>query len=78
MCYQPLYITNKSSYINVEHSVYGYDVPCGHCLDCIQMNRDEWQLRVSFELKDLYANGGCAVFLTFTYDNAHLPHYLVR
>lgn len=78
MCYKPLYISNKSAYINVEHSFYGYDVPCGHCLDCIQMNRDEWQLRVSFELKDLYANGGCAVFLTFTYDNAYLPHYRVR
>ena len=78
MCYQPLYINNKSAYINVEHSVYGYNVPCGRCLDCVQMNRDEWQLRVSFELKDLYAHGGCAVFLTFTYDNAHLPYYRVR
>lgn len=75
MCLQPLHIKNNSSYHVEGISYTGYDVPCGHCLECQQEKRNEWQTRISFELASLYACHGRAVFLTFTYDNEHLPHF---
>lgn len=73
MCLSPIHIPNKSSYIVDGISYSGYDVPCGHCLECQQQKRNEWQTRIAFELSSLYARRGCAVFLTFTYNEAHLP-----
>ena len=73
MCLSPIHIPNKSSYIVDGISYSGYDVPCGHCLECQQQKRNEWQTRIAFELSSLYARGGRAVFLTFTYNDAHLP-----
>ena len=77
MCYRPLFVKNRSSYIDVNTSVYGYSVPCGHCLACQQTKRDEWQTRISFEISSLYKRG-VAVFLTFTYNDANLPHYTLK
>lgn len=78
MCYRPLFVKNHSAYIDVNTSVYGYSVPCGHCLACQQAKRDEWQTRISFEISSLYKRGGVAVFLTFTYNDANLPHYTLK
>lgn len=75
MCTSPLYIKNNSVYKSYLHSFKGYDVPCGRCDECRNTYRNEWQTRISFELSNLYSRGGCAVFLTFTYDDAHLPLY---
>ena len=73
MCLSPIHIPNKSSYIVDGISYSGYDVPCGHCLECQQQKRNEWQTRISFELASLYARHGRAVFLTFTYSDKCLP-----
>ena len=78
MCYRPLFVPNHSAYIDVNTSVYGYSVPCGHCLACQQAKRDEWQTRTSFEISSLYKRGGVAVFLTFTYNDVNLPHYTLK
>lgn len=75
MCYRPIHIKNKSSYPVEGLSLTGYDVPCGRCLECQQMRKQEWQTRIAFELSSLYRNGGRAVFLTFTYNNECLPVY---
>ena len=50
-----------------------YDVPCGNCLECRSLSQNSWVTRLGFDLKDLYDNGGLAVFLTFTYNNELLP-----
>ena len=51
-----------------------YDVPCGDCLECRSLSQNSWVTRLGFDLQDLYANGGKAIFLTFTYNNECLPH----
>ena len=50
-----------------------YDVPCGDCLECRSLSQNSWVTRLGFDLSDLYANGGKAIFLTFTYNNECLP-----
>ena len=79
MCTNPIKIKNPSVYYNpVLHSAPGYyDVPCGSCFECRQVKRNEWQTRISLEISDLYARGGKAIFLTFTYNDACLPHLRV-
>lgn len=46
---------------------------CGRCLECREIQRNEWVNRLCFEY-DANKNG-CCVFLTFTYNNAHLPSF---
>lgn len=46
---------------------------CGRCSECREVQRNEWVNRLCFEY-DANKNG-CCVFLTFTYNNAHLPHF---
>lgn len=75
MCLSPIRIRNNSTYKDVTVSPYYVEVPCGHCDECRSTYMSEWQTRISFELQSLYNRGGSAVFLTFTYDDFHLPHY---
>lgn len=46
---------------------------CGRCDECREVKRNEWVNRLSFEFNDFNIKGGKAIFLTFTYDNDHLP-----
>lgn len=75
MCLSPLRIKDNSVY----HSQYltspFREVPCGRCAECASVYMKEWQTRICFELDALYKRGGIACFLTFTYDDAHLPFY---
>lgn len=50
-----------------------FDVPCGECLECRSLSQNSWVTRLGFDLQDLYANGGVAIFLTFTYNEECLP-----
>lgn len=79
MCTSPIKIKNPGVYFNPAlHSAPSYyDVPCGSCFECRQVKRNEWQTRISLEMSDLYARGGKAIFLTFTYNDACLPHLRV-
>lgn len=43
-------------------------VPCGWCLQCRIDKRNEWEMRINF---DLSKSRGC--FITLTYDDFHLP-----
>ena len=47
----------------------GLLVPCGKCLACRIARRQEWSMRCLHELSQFKD----AVFVTLTYDNAHLP-----
>ena len=73
MCTSPISIKNNSVYKVGFNQPTRYEVPCGHCLECRSLAMVEWQSRLSYEIKDLYDRKGVAVFLTFTYNNEHLP-----
>lgn len=46
---------------------------CGKCAECREIQRNEWVNRLSFEFDS--NKGGVSVFLTFTYNDAHLPFF---
>lgn len=73
MCTSPLKIKNHGVYYQGFSQPSAYNVPCNKCLECRSCNMHEWQTRLSYEINSLYKRGGVAVFLTFTYDNEHLP-----
>lgn len=76
MCLRPIYIKDRSVYHSAHYSSEGYEVPCGCCAECRALKQQEWETRISFEISDLYKRGGQAIFLTFTYSDATLPHYI--
>lgn len=44
-------------------------IPCGQCIGCRLMRKDEWKSRIILEGK----MHECASFVTLTYDQEHLP-----
>lgn len=75
MCLSPIYLKDNSVFHSSHYSSDGYEVPCGNCAECRALKQQEWETRISFEISDLYNRGGKAIFLTFTYSDATLPHY---
>lgn len=73
MCYNPFHVSAKNVYRNSNVSACCYDVPCGKCDACRDSYRSMWKCRIWHELDYTYTHGGCAVFLTFTYNNENLP-----
>ena len=51
----------------------GFTVPCGKCLNCLSDRRNEWSIRLAIHIM---ACDRMPLFLTLTYDDDHLPHYL--
>nr|WEW54476.1 MAG: replication initiation protein [Microvirus Sku13] len=47
-------------------------VPCGKCALCLHDKRDDWSNRC--ELESISANSNYPVFMTFTYDEEHVPY----
>ena len=45
------------------------DIPCGKCIGCRLEYSRQWAIRCLLELK----TSKCAIFVTLTYDDAHLP-----
>ena len=75
MCTSPLLVNNPSVYRHPLYTTDKVSVSCGKCLECRSAYMSDWQTRLAFELDTLYRNGGVAIFLTFTFDNEHLPHF---
>lgn len=75
MCLSPIRIHNPQTYKVFWNSASTFEVPCGHCEECRNANVTEWQTRISFEIQHTYAKHGCCIFLTFTYNDEHLPIY---
>lgn len=73
MCLSPLTIPNSSSYKNINLSFHAYKCSCYDCLECQQQRKNDWQVRLGYEIKDFYSRGGVGVFLTFTYRPKCLP-----
>lgn len=67
-CTNPVRITK-----NLDKKLYpdGLLVPCGKCLSCRIAKRSEWSMRMLHELESF----DCAVFVTLTYDEEHLPEH---
>ena len=49
-------------------------VPCGHCEECRDSQRMQWQFRFRCELDWCRQNGYHIGFFTLTYNEANLPH----
>lgn len=65
MCYNPITISVGSG----DQKKY-VQVPCGHCLECLNKYQNEWTNRMTEELKSV---SGHAVFFTLTYSDDNVP-----
>lgn len=74
MCLSPIYVKNPSAYAS-GLSYYGSECSCGKCDACLYEIKRDWHTRFAFEIKDIRSKGGDVVFLTFTFNDAHLPHF---
>lgn len=52
------------------HGYHYINVPCGHCLGCLQQRKLEWSFRLENEAR--YCGYPC-LFVTLTYNNDFLP-----
>lgn len=60
MCYTPLLLKRDGA---------EYTVPCGRCPQCVQRRASAWSFRLTQEDK----RSDSSLFITLTYDNAHIP-----
>lgn len=47
-------------------------VPCNKCLNCRTNRQNDWAWRMEIEYLDTLKKGGCAYFITYTYDDKHI------
>lgn len=66
-CLKPVRITKNLDIIKFP---YGLEIPCGQCMNCRIQKREEWCMRILHESESW---GDKLLFLTLTYDDAHLP-----
>lgn len=72
MCYRPLKLVHRSNHFNKDSNPLYLNVPCGKCLDCQRMLKDEWFVRVYGEWK---LRKGSVLFYTLTYNEENIPRY---
>jgi len=67
MCLSPITLKNQgvTAYKTGKHMT----VPCGSCLECLQVRRAGWSLRLQQELNEATQSD----FLTLTYNDENLP-----
>lgn len=75
MCYRPIHIYNPVRTFNFDQPVK-IAVPCGNCADCQRIKQNEWFFRSFMEYKYYRKIGGACYFITLTYDDEHLPHFI--
>nr|QJB20055.1 MAG: replication initiator protein [Microvirus sp.] len=65
-CLKPVLITK-----NLDHEKFpdGLWIPCGQCMSCRILKREEWVLRIMHEAEYWKES----IFVTLTYDDNHLP-----
>lgn len=66
-CANPWYRPHKDLNGRVVHSIFD-KIPCGWCTSCRVDHRNAWQDRIDWERL-----GNSSAFVTFTYDDWHLP-----
>lgn len=67
-CYFPIRIRNPKP--SAKNPSPWINVPCGKCFQCLQRKRNEWVLRMQLEMRKFPTK---TWFVTFTYDDDHLP-----
>lgn len=73
MCTSPIKRKNPSKDPLAKEYIY---TPCGKCLSCQKTKQDGIEYRALKEYDWTIAHGGQVYFITFTYDDAHLPHVI--
>lgn len=70
-CVSPLTIrvTRNSTYKLIET----FEVPCGHCINCLIQKQSALEFLAKKELLEVYKRGQGASFVTLTYDDNHIP-----
>lgn len=78
MCYKPRTIKNNSKHFDCAHDRVQLVVPCGHCGECINKKRTDYQVRTYYEWLEAKSKQGYALFVTLTYNNDSLPRLFGR
>lgn len=78
MCKKPLSLKNPCKHFDVGSDRVMITVPCNHCSDCNNNKRFQWQVRVYYEYLKHHDFGGFTLFMTLTYNDAHLPHVTIK
>ena len=74
MCLNPIKITNPKKDISFNGHLFNMEVPCGHCSECLEAQKNDWYFRTYYQAQSTFDRGGYILFDTLTYDNEHLPH----
>ena len=76
MCTNPINIINSTKvlYKNL-FQPYILTVPCGQCPDCSNSKRLEWRLRLYYEFRRCFDDGGFVLFDTLTYSEDYVPWF---
>lgn len=64
-----------TSYPSGDNQRYFINVPCGKCIECSDVKRNDLFVRASFEYQSMLKAGGIAYFVTLTYANKCLPTF---
>lgn len=67
MCTSPRHIIVKGKHFGTRSG--SYVVPCGECSECIIKKQNMWMIRLVEQMK----SSKKGVFITLTYDDAHVP-----
>lgn len=75
MCYRPLHIVSRKIDFHLHTDPICYDVPCGHCCECLKAKQNEWFVRSYFEYLHNKSLNGVTLYVTLTFAPKHLPMY---
>ena len=73
MCYNCRKIKNNSKHFDPEHDKRFFVVPCGKCQECKNKRRVDYEIRAYYEMKHSESLGCQGLYVTLTYNDAHLP-----
>lgn len=73
-CFHQRLIANPSLSFNEACNRSSYKVPCNVCDACRESRKQDYITRLNFAMKENSDNGGTNIFLTFTYNDEHLPY----
>ena len=73
MCTQPIHV-HPAGRLDIS-----YDVPCGHCIECLQKYQNDMVVRLDAELRSWHKVAGRypCVFFTLSYSDNKIPHTYV-
>lgn len=78
MCYSLRKIRNRTLQFHPEYDSAFLTVPCGQCGECRQQKVNGMIIRSYYEWKACQDFGGISIFVTFTYNQKHLPHFILN